>query len=313
MKRLVTILHGSRLHGTHRPDSDYDLKTVFIPASALRRRDKPPAEIGFQPNFDGPTSFENYYLAPWISLVRHGQIIALEMLFSPATATIGDVDPDWLRLRRNADRLVCREVGSSLKVVQRLMVEARPDAAQISILGEMVELLERAIDVHGSSGRLASIEPTLAHFVENHPETSGIGMPEVKQVSGIPLRHLEVAHHKTALTMRLKDARKIYRSLLVNRTTGAAEVKALKDMAHAARIIGEIEEYLEFGTITLPRPDSRAIIDMRLGNIPFEEIKDRCTLGLSRIASLQDKTALPKTPDLGWIDAFLAESAIHPT
>src|ERR1700722_12706023 len=95
MDLIVEMRFGSHLYGTATPQSDLDLKGVYLPEARdilLQRvrgtvdlsREKEPGEK----NAPGDVDREIHSLQRYLELLAEGQTIALDMLFPPAWAVV---------------------------------------------------------------------------------------------------------------------------------------------------------------------------------------------------------------------------------
>ncbi|MFA5753336.1 MAG: nucleotidyltransferase domain-containing protein, partial [Bacteroidales bacterium] len=86
---IVKMKFGSVLYGTNTPESDTDIKGVFLPTyrdcllnRISRCRVESSGPKGAK-NTSSDTDEETYSLHYFMQLLREGQVVALDMLFCP--------------------------------------------------------------------------------------------------------------------------------------------------------------------------------------------------------------------------------------
>jgi predicted nucleotidyltransferase len=108
MHLIVEMRYGSHLFGTATPQSDIDLKGVYLPKARdiLLQRVKPshvfsPPKARGQKNSPGDVDREIYSLQRFLSLLAEGQTTALDMLFAPDSALTMQPGTLWQEIRAN--------------------------------------------------------------------------------------------------------------------------------------------------------------------------------------------------------------------
>jgi predicted nucleotidyltransferase len=99
MKLIVQIKFGSHLYGTSTPQSDLDVKGVYLPSArdVLLQQIRPmisdsrPKEHG-EKNTADDIDREAYSLQRYLELLAQGQTVALDMLFAPDWAMMQPPD-----------------------------------------------------------------------------------------------------------------------------------------------------------------------------------------------------------------------------
>lgn len=102
IKTIVRMRFGSHLYGTNTPESDLDIKAIYLPSARdiLLQRVKP-AVTGHREKAKGEkntaddTDFEAYSPAKFLNLLSEGQTVALDMLFAPPGAMLETPDAIW--------------------------------------------------------------------------------------------------------------------------------------------------------------------------------------------------------------------------
>jgi predicted nucleotidyltransferase len=109
MDLIVEMRFGAHLYGTDTPQSDLDLKAVYLPEAddILLQRvaasvTASPAKRPGEKNLPGDVDREAYSLQRFLELLAEGQVIALDMLFAPDAAMTMTPTPLWRQIQANA-------------------------------------------------------------------------------------------------------------------------------------------------------------------------------------------------------------------
>jgi RNA repair pathway DNA polymerase beta family len=103
---IVEMRFGSHLYGTDTPESDVDVKGVYlpeardillqrVPPSVTASRDKGAGER----NRPGDVDREYYSVQRYLGLLAAGQTVAIDMLFAPETAMTRPPSPCGARFK----------------------------------------------------------------------------------------------------------------------------------------------------------------------------------------------------------------------
>jgi uncharacterized protein len=70
-----------------------------------------------------------------------------------------------------------------------------------------------------------------------------------------------------------------------------------KSAAHAIRLVGQLIEIMETGSITFPRPDKDHLMDIRNGEFSKEELDEMYNDLVAKAEEIKDKSVLPYKPN----------------
>lgn len=320
--KIVEMRFGSHLYGTNTPDSDTDLKGIYIPDGRdiiLHRykptlnyqRKKKEGERNTKDDFD----MELLSLDNFVKLLMEGQTMALDMLFAPKSmwtgcSPIGEFMMD--ELMDNRLKLISKNVASFVGY-------ARQQASKYGIKGSRMDVLQRTMSMLDGLplyDRLENhFEEMLSHVnhcssfisLEKTPLVSIVSIPDP---NGKRVTFLEVCGRKIAFTATVKVARECYGKILAEyggrarkaNLDGGIDWKAL---SHAVRVNSEAIELLSTGTITFPRPDRELLLQIKFGQLPYEKVAEMIEQGLSDLYDAKDKSKLREVPDYAWADEFI--------
>lgn len=334
-KIICQLITGSNLYGTNRPDSDVDYTGVFMPTRTdLLGIGNAPAEFsdGHKAS-DGPRNTAGdvdskyYSLKRFLKLAVEGQPGQLEMLFAPTTHWVRNTD-EWVELVHT------REVFFSQKSIAPFIGFAIAQAHKATIKGENVNAL-RAILAWGSKLTPEQRRAPLGAHLElpsgkfdpatwkgGKFEARIIGLVDVNDTFDfevcendhgfVTFRVAGRQYDPGTKTATFLDAIQILLDKYGTRSKSAAENGYdFKSLMHAYRLIGEANEFLRTGHITLPRPPTEVemLKLIRSGELYKGQDFDWHSDLIREADRLRDVVApaspLPKLPKWGKVDELV--------
>ena len=123
MNNILTMKFGSHLYGTDTPNSDLDLKSIFVPGNVDMILGRGKETVVTQTrvskaegvkNTSDDVDNEQISLKQYLKLLCQGQPMALDMLFAPDNMIIERNDPFgvWKTIQHNKDRLLSKQSHS---------------------------------------------------------------------------------------------------------------------------------------------------------------------------------------------------------
>jgi hypothetical protein len=320
VKTLVEIKFGSHLYGTNTPASDVDYKAVFVPCGRdilLQRiqatiTNQRPKHL-FEKNVAGDIDQEAYALHRYLALLSEGQTVALDMLFAPQWAMIGDPAPLWHEIVENRHRLLSRRAASFIGYCRTQANKYGIKGSRVHAVRSIVEWFDAAIAEHGHLAKLNIAAPTLSGFIAERQlaHTAIIQIDHPSRPDPIP--HLECCNRKAPFFTSLKDTRAIYarllddygaRALMAERNEGV-DWKAL---SHAVRVGCEALELMATGWITFPLPNAAHVLSIKRGDVPYAAVAEEIEGLLESVEAAQATSFLPDAPDAMFIDDLIANA-----
>ncbi len=74
---------------------------------------------------------------------------------------------------------------------------------------------------------------------------------------------------------------------------------------HAVRVASEAYELLMLHHITYPRPEAALLLQIRKGELPYQQVAELIEQGLADLGYAQSKSTLPAEPDRQWAEDFV--------
>lgn len=306
-KIVFATYYGSRLYGTAGPNSDTDIKGVFLPTKEDCLLCKAPKHFILNTNKSGSNTKddtdETYLsLQYFLELLTQGETNALDMFFSYTNYEQNIVDsPLYRKMIDNADKLITKNVSKYLGYV-------KSQAIKYSVKGDKLNNFYAFRDfLDNKTGHVLLKDALLINNVITEKdlevkETSTEYMKGTKligkrnKVEGTPFGdhvYVLIAENKELYFM-ISDI-KFQMNGTINENKGSlfktlksygkrsenaandhgADYKAL---SHAVRVLFQAEELLTTGKITFPlKGDNLQLvrdIKFRKTNMTFEEIVD---------------------------------------
>lgn len=81
-----------------------------------------------------------------------------------------------------------------------------------------------------------------------------------------------------------------------------------KALMHAVRICNQAEELLLTGNITFPRPESKELLRIRGGELPYKRVAEMIEHGLERVVEAESVSSLPETAQSNVIRTWILGS-----
>lgn len=317
---------GSHVYGTNVATSDTDYKALALPEARDIILQRAPKTIttstgnDFSKNTKDDVDHETFMLHYFMKLLTEGQTVTLDMLFTPFKFFKFGKDLEfwiWDELRNNQSKLITKKMsafagycqgqaakyglkGSNLNGFQTAM-EFFALAPQNFKVGDVnVELLVESLaneKVKSISGK----ETPLAQIVY------------IKNNKGIDEAYLQIGPKtKVPFNAKCSLAHQIFKEQYDKygeRAKQAANNEGVdwKALLHAVRVCEEAIELCKTGHITFPRPEAPLLLQIRKGELPYEQVAEMIVDGLVRLGEAKDSSNLPAEPDYQWIEDFTFE------
>jgi predicted nucleotidyltransferase len=316
MKLIVQIKFGAHLYGTSTPQSDLDIKGVYLPSARniLLQQVKPVVsenrpKMHGEKNTSDDVDHEAYSLQRYLEFLTQGQAVALDMLFAPDWAMIKPPDQVWLDIQKIAPKLITKRTTSLVKY-------CRKQANKYGIKGSRVAASRIALDIfrnsekkYGSQEKLEVIYDDLKQAIDSNEFLRFI---EGKRTDGDTVKYFEVCGKKIMLTASIKNAIEVSQKLVDEygqRALAAERNEGVdwKALSHAVRVANEAIELFDTGHITFPRPEAQQLLLIKQGKIEYQQVAEKIEQLLVGMELTAQKSNLPDAIDINLIDDFVAK------
>jgi hypothetical protein len=317
MDLIVEMRFGAHLYGTQTPQSDLDLKGVYLPeardillqraaATVIATRGKAPGER----NRPGDVDREAFSLQRYLELLAEGQTMALDMLFAPDSAMTIPPQPLWREIQANAGRLVTRRASAFVRYCQQQANKYGIKGSRVASARKALDLLQGAEARLGTKAKLGDIADSLVAFAAaaEHVALVDLVVPGDRLV-----RHLDVCGRRMPYTGSIKTAREVLARLVKEYGQRALQAERnegidWKALSHAVRVGREAVELFRTGRITLPLPYADHIRSIKSGALAYEAVADEIERLLGEVQAAAAASTLPEVPDQALIDALVEDA-----
>jgi len=282
MKKLVHMQFGSKVYGTNIPTSDDDFKYISQPDAReiVLERIKKQTQLKNEVE-----DTEGFALSAFLKHLIQGQIFALDMLFTPKEFHVCPSDSVWQEIQNNKFKLLSKNVSAFIGYCK---AQANKYCIKATRLKELTFLCEtlKTLPLHKRLNEC----PNLADYLNQ-------GM-------------VECAGRQCPITSTVKYALDLYShalSIYGKRSHNAMLNQEIdwKALYHAVRVANEALELLTTGHVTLPRPEAKLLLDIRLGNLKYETVAEIIETRVVEVDEAKLKSSFPDKPDYEFIDDLL--------
>ncbi len=311
---IVEVRAGAHLYGTATPASDFDAKSVFLPAARdillqqvqatiVESRERAPGER----NAPGDVDVESHSLHRFLTLLAAGQPLAIEILFTPDVFMLSPPDKLWREVQAIGPSLITRRAGIFARY-------CRKQAEQYGVKGERAAAARMALvalmaaeAVRGTQARLEEIAVELETLAIASPH---IALVDVEVQENRTVRHLEVCGRKAPFTAMIRAAREMTERLVAGYGERALEAERQsgvdwKALSHAVRVGREAVELFTTGRLHFPLASAPRLLDIKLGRVPYIEVAREIEALLGEVEHSAAASTLPDEPDLVAAEALV--------
>lgn len=323
MNKLFELKFGSHLYGCDTPNSDLDIKAIYIPnareivlgnykKTISTQRPKSEGERNTKDDVD----VEIFSLDRYLKLLAEGQTVALDILFAPNEMFTWKLwrDPIFQTIRENKEKLICKDLAAFIGYSRQQASKYGLKGFRVAALRESVEFLEQLKPNDKLSDE--AVLPMVKKFVYERPcanpapKNEFITLEMLDNKHGKKDEYLKVCDKYYSLNARVKDIKdQIQRRFdQYGQRAMQAELNQgidWKALSHAVRVNSQGVELLNTGHITFPRPDRELLLKIKTGQMEYAEVADIIVEGLEVLKGSQANSSLREKPDHNWIDEFI--------
>lgn len=316
MNKIVEIKFGSHLYGTNTENSDLDFKGIYLPAAeeiVLGRVKQTiatsrPKQTHERNNKDD-VDVEIVSLDRFIDLLVQGQTMALDMLFAPPeNHTLSCIEGKIImdHIYQNRTQLLNRNMNAFVGYARQQASKYGVKGFRVAAMREILKFLDMMPNPNEKLGpSLVKLEKERIYLPIN--EFTKLTMIDGKNG---PENHIEVCNRKVPFNATVKYAKQVYQRIFDE--YGQRALRAEKNegvdwkaLSHAVRVNSEAIELLTTTKITFPRPDKELLLQIKLGQMDYNNVAIKIEKGLEDLIFAQEMSHLKDTPNKKWADAFV--------
>lgn len=263
-KVILSVIAGSRLYGYAGPDSDLDVRGIFIPSIdcllGLKKFDQIENKIDDSVLFSVQKSF---------ALLQKGHAQLLEILFAPSSNII-ELTPEGQLLIEN------RQIFVTKNSVKSILGFANAEVRKARALGLCI--------------KMEKVRPPLREILENLTTSTNLHNYERDQIYDIIFANRDDDPREEVYTARkLGEKRK---------ESIEKYGYSVKNACNAIRLLHQAESLINDGRITYPLPYCSFYKDIRSGNITLDQFNMEFNAVNQRVMQKSRSCDLPKIPDV---------------
>lgn len=306
METIVRIEFGSHLYGTNTEQSDHDFKSVFIPDASDILLQRVKGSLGhkvkrveFDKNTPEDCDDEAYSLQRYLSLLAEGQTVSIDMLFAPVPII---TSPLWEEIKAHKDLLLTKKSAAFVRYCQTQANKYGIKGSRVNAVKKAMEFFKLGLNA-GTTGKVGDLAVFMPELFDDH--TKVIQQP-VNPAGDIGT-FFECCNRKVDFNNSLKNAYDIFNKIYENyghraRLAQTNEGIDWKALSHAVRVAEEALELLNTGNVTFPLPNAKHILEIKKGEVPYEQVAEEIETLLPQVEEASIKSILRDTPDYEFID-----------
>lgn len=293
-KLLYLSKFGSHLYGTDGPNSDIDYKGIFLPSKKDMLLGRHIKHIKYNTGIDARRNTSDdldvdlWSLQYFLELIGKGETNAIDLLFSVShRECVEYIDSHLIKMFSNPLRLF--DPSRTRAYTGYTIGQAKKYGIKGSRLGVIKKLHEFIINtnLHKYHSNL-----TLGNFVDSIVENFGDPLYcFLKMINGElalvvcgKVHLLSIKMHEFAQRI-VKEYEKYGKRAKEAEQNKGVDWKAL---SHAVRALRQMNELLATGEIKYPLRSAEELINIKKGNLSFEEIEKLIRKGLEVVDNMQE-------------------------
>lgn len=322
MNKIFECYFGSQMYGTNTPNSDTDIKGIYI--STLKDivfNQSLPVIIKktkidlTQRNTKDDVDIEYKELRTFLREAAEGQTYALDMLFCPPQSVVLDSDI-WQEIQNNRLKLISKQCKPILEYVTG-------QCAKYALKGSRLDAVEQALEWAKSKlptdriGEVAFDFPEISKTIDG--EVNIISQKDFKINCKVNSREIEQTFisvcgikfdYKVKVKMMIESLTRFLEKF-GSRAYDAKNNKGVdwKAVSHAARLLLQTQELAETGFITFPLKEREFILKIKLGWYEWDFINQWISENIDKsFSEIKNSKFLLDHPDQDWINQFIIKN-----
>jgi hypothetical protein len=305
MKLIVKMKFGSHLYGTATPNSDVDLKGVFLPAKKDILLGRIPQSLSFATGDDVSRNaphdidFDIYSLHYFIKLACDGQTVALDMLHAPKEMIL-EASPVWYKIVDARARFYTKNLHTFISYARRQAAKYGIKGSRLNAASSMLDLLQS----YNSEDRLRILWDKLPHgpFC-GYARTDPNGLRQY-QVCGKLFQETASIGYVIPILEKFCDE-------YGHRARLAAENKSIdwKAVSHALRACMQVKEILTLKTIRFPLEGAPFLMAVKEGRLDYlQQVAPVLETLMDEVEALVLHSSLPAKVDVPFWETFICQT-----
>lgn len=300
MKIIYETIFGSKMYGLDNPNSDDDFRGVFLPAaedillSKVKDTIESSTGVDYKRNQSGDIDRTLYSLRKYVELLCNGDTGALDMIHSPQNKWLTS-NPIWDYLHQHRSEFYTSNLTGLFEYV-------RQQAAKYGIRGYRVAALREVLDiVNALDDSQHDLKVRDIHHL--FPLNEFCRFVEDKNQRAGHQEFYEVLDRRYQFSISVK----MFKDQIIKLWASYGERAKLaesndgvdwKALSHALRSGYQLRDIYTLGDYQYPLRESKYIIEVKEGSVPFIQVKESLEELVVEIEKLAAVSKYPKVPDV---------------
>jgi hypothetical protein len=305
IRTIVRMKFGAHLYGTDTPDSDLDIKGVFLPSKRDILLATVPKCYNFTTgdqigkNTSADTDIELYSLNYFIDLACQGQTVALDMLHAPDEMLL-ETSAIWHSIVSNRSAFYTRNLSSFINYARRQASKYGIKGSRLNAVQSVLDIMKKA-DGESRLRELWDDLPRNEHCIERGKDPNGMRQYEV--CGKIFQESAKVGYVIPILEKFMESYGQRARLAASNTDID------WKAVSHALRAAYQVRELLTDNTITFPLKDAKFLMDVKTGSLDYLTVVAPALEALmEEVEELSSHSDLPEECDRAMWEDFICET-----
>lgn len=304
MEILVKMKFGSHLYGTDTPESDLDIKGVYMPSPDQIMMGEWPDVVSLSTNKSSDKNTaedvdEEYYsIHKFMKMLMKGEVVALDILHAP-NDVIYQSSPLWEELRVNSDLFNTSSMAAFVGYAQKQAAKYGIKGSRLNDAKEVLEWLDDLANCESPEAKIQAFPFFSLDHVE-HLEQTSTGINQLK-ICGLTIQG----------TMKVNYAADIIRGYISKhgaRAKLAAKNEGIdwKAVSHAIRAAMELKEIYTKGKISFPLKEAVFLKKIKAGELDYiSVVAPILEEKVEEVKTLAENSDLPEKVDKKAWDKWL--------
>jgi predicted nucleotidyltransferase len=284
---------GSFLYGTNTPESDLDIKGIFIPSKILMYKGKVPNTIQNDKKEKGVKNTKDdidiqlFSIQYFFKLAMEGQTVAIDML-NTNSENVLETSFEWDLLQGVRKIFYCKNMKAFIGYAKSQAIRYALKGSRITSLKKCLKLLTE-YPPYLKLNFLWEVLPEDEHsgYIESSPN----GMRQYKICGKILHENMNIG---SAIEFLEKQISKYGERALKSENNEGIDWKSI---SHALRAAFELQELFTKGNITFPLKNAEVLLAVKLGLVPYKDVITGLELAIENVQELSENSIFPDNVD----------------
>ena len=284
---------GSFLYGTNTPESDLDIKGIFIPSKILMYKGKVPNTIQNYKKEKGVKNTKDdidiqlFSIQYFFKLAMEGQTVAIDML-NTNSENVLETSFEWDLLQGVRKIFYCKNMKAFIGYAKSQAIRYGLKGSRITSLRNCIRLLSEYPSILNLNFLWEVLpEDEESKYIESSPN----GTRQYQICGKILQENMNIG---SAIGFLEKQLSKFGERSLKSENNEGIDWKSI---SHALRAAFELQELFTKGNITFPLKNAEVLLAVKLGLVPYKDVITGLELAIENVQELSENSIFPDNVD----------------